>query len=222
MIIGIQSDRSTQVILRNRILEKLPEIWDGIPIQNTWEDVLDKGISEGHTNWQLYGSNKPNHDKYRLTSLYEIEYDPTDNEIIQQKLNIKKFNFDKDFEKLSVRYTGHPSFFFKAKFIPFHDEMKNKNINKTNTKLIRKILPQSNSEINFLDIKNKEELQMAVDQFLDTLITIEYEFREMYEYVMILPISFYGEGSYLNWMRVGWALSSVSKKLLILLIFLVF
>ena len=216
MIIGIQSDRATQVILRNRILEKLAEIWDGIPIQNTWEDVLDKGISEGYTNWQLYGSNKPNHDKYRLTSLYEFEYDPIDNEMLQEKINIKKFNFDKDFEKLSVRYKGHPSFFFKAKFIPFHDEMQNKNINKTNAKLIRKILPQSNSEINFLDIKNKEELQMVVDQFLDTLITIEYEFREMYEYVMILPISFYGEGSYLNWMRVGWALSSVSKKLLII------
>ena len=216
MIIGIQSDRITQVILRNRILTKLPEIWDGIPIKNTWEDVLDKGISEGHTNWQLYGSNKPNHDKYRLTSLYEIEYDPTDNEMIQEKINIKKFDFDKDFEKLSVRHKGHPSFFFKAKFIPFHEEFKNKNMNKTNAKLIKKLsAAQSNSEINILGIRNQEDLQITVDQFLDMLSPMEYEFQEMYEYVMILPISFYGEGSYLNWMRVGWALSSVSKKLLI-------
>ena len=213
IIIGIQSDRTTQVILRNRILEKIPNVWSGIPITNSWEDVLDKGISEGTTNWQLYGSNKPNHDKYRLTSFYDVEYDPADSEMIQNKLNVKKF----DFEKLSVRYTGHPCFFFKAKFVPFHDEIKNKTKNKINGKLIRKLSSQSssNNETSVLGIRNREDLQQEVDQFLDTISPTDYEYREMYEYVMILPVSFYGEGSYLNWMKVGWALSSISKKMLI-------
>jgi hypothetical protein len=43
----------------------------------------------------------------------------------------------------------------------------------------------------------------------------EYNLREAYELAMILPVDYYGEGSYLKWMKVGWALSNISKKLFI-------
>ena len=62
IIIGIQLDRAAQVIMRNNIVEELDTIWSDIPIINTWEDVLDKGICEGGTTWQLYGSSKPGHE----------------------------------------------------------------------------------------------------------------------------------------------------------------
>ena len=45
MIIGIQTDRITQEILRSRIIEKITEIWSDIPITNNWEDVYDHGIT---------------------------------------------------------------------------------------------------------------------------------------------------------------------------------
>jgi hypothetical protein len=84
--------------------------------------VLDKGISTGVTNWQLYGSKKPDHDKYALTRVYEYEYDTTDGEFMEVKVPVKKFNWAADFAKLSVRYTGHPQFFFKAEFIAVHEK----------------------------------------------------------------------------------------------------
>ena len=61
IIFGVQMDHTMQLMLREKILMKIPEICGDIPITNTWETVLDKGISEGNTNWQLYGSKKPNH-----------------------------------------------------------------------------------------------------------------------------------------------------------------
>jgi len=56
MLIGIQADRTTQTIIRQRVMGKIEEEWGDLPLTNTWEDVLDKGISTGVTNWQLYGS----------------------------------------------------------------------------------------------------------------------------------------------------------------------
>ena len=65
MIIGLILDTTMQLILRENVLKKIESIWDGLPLTNTWENVLDRGISAGHTNWQLIGSKnlKMNHMK---------------------------------------------------------------------------------------------------------------------------------------------------------------
>ena len=95
MIIGIQADRITQTILRQRIIAAIKDLdsWTELPIKNSWEDVFDEGISRGCVNWQLYGSKKPDHDTYRLTQYYEIEYDDSDQEMICTDLNVKKIRF---------------------------------------------------------------------------------------------------------------------------------
>jgi hypothetical protein len=66
MIIGIQMDHVLQMMLRDRILEKLKDIWE-LPLTNDWPGVLDEGISKGVINWQMYGSQKPGNEAYRLT-----------------------------------------------------------------------------------------------------------------------------------------------------------
>ena len=78
MIIGINIERPLQIILRNRIIRKLSEVWNDLPLQNTWEEVLDEGITNGKTNWQLYGSRKPGHQPYLLSHLYEVSIDDND------------------------------------------------------------------------------------------------------------------------------------------------
>ena len=62
IIIGIQTDHITQQIIRKQMIKILEEIWGDFPITNTWEDVLDSGISTGKVNWQLHGSRKPGFD----------------------------------------------------------------------------------------------------------------------------------------------------------------
>jgi len=43
IIIGLKADRVVQAILRERVMPKVAEAWDGLPIINSWEDVFDKG-----------------------------------------------------------------------------------------------------------------------------------------------------------------------------------
>lgn len=213
MMIGLQVDRTTQIILRKRILEKINEDCGDIPLKNSWEDVIDKGVCEGSVNWQLYGSRKPDHDKYVLTRITEYEYDTTDNEFMELKIPLKKFNWTQDFPKLSVRYTGNPQFFFKAEFIPIHESAKAAAPTKRAVIAQQRLPQQYNLDINGL--KSKADIDTAVTVFLDGLKNDDYNLRETYELVMVLPAEYYGAGSYLKWMRVGWALCNISQRLFI-------
>ena len=208
IIIGVQLDRAAQVIMRNNIVEELDTIWSDIPIINTWEDVLDKGICEGGTNWQLYGSSKPGHEKYKLTHILEYEYDSNENNFIVTEIDKRRFNWSKDFGKLSVRYREHPQFFYKADFLNIMEEFKTKMKQKPN-----KIKSPKATTKDFP--KNREELQEQYNEFLENLSPNDYELHEIAELVMILPEKFYGNGSYDRWVRVGWALRNTSERLLI-------
>lgn len=215
MIIGIQSDRITQTILRSRVVKKMDEteLWSKLALKNTWNDVFDEGISKGHTNWQLYGSKKPNHEQYRLTGYYEIEFDGSDGELMCDDLNIKKFDMDNDFKKLSVRYKNHLAPVFTTEFYDIHQNMENNN--PKNTYRASAQQPRKKQDINILSIRGKSDLDNAIGAFLENLSPADYEFKEIYEYTMILPESYYGEGSYSKWIKVGMALCNVSTKLLL-------
>ena len=55
----------------------------------------------------------------------------------------------------------------------------------------------------------------ALEHYKENLKSTEYEERETIEYVMALPVSYYGSGSYSKWIRVGWALANINKELFI-------
>ena len=105
MMIGTYVDRPIQRMLRARMLKELPQIWTDLPITNTWNDVLDEGISRGHTNWQLYGSRKPAHKAYMLKYHFIMMHDPDDEEgaWMCQEEKTSKFNVKDNFAKLSVQ-----------------------------------------------------------------------------------------------------------------------
>lgn len=221
IIVGLQSDRITQTLLRKRILEEMPksELWAGLPLinPNSWDDVFDEGISKGHTNWQLYGSQKPNHEPYRLTHYYEIEYDAADGEMICTDLNVKKFDMDKEFNKLSVRYSDHPSLIFTVEFDQIHQDAESNSGNQ------RKAFIRTSSNtnitgiaINALQIRTREQLDMAVQQLLENMtIHKEYDLIETHDFTMTLPASYYENGSYDKWLRVGMALCNTHQKLFV-------
>ena len=126
------------------MIKQLSQNWD-LPIINTWEDVLDKGICEGGTNWQLYGSSKPGHEKYKLTHILEYEYDSNENNFIVTEIDKRRFNWSKDFGKLSVRYREHPQFFYKADFLNIMEEFKTKMKQKFSTAKVSMKLHQKPS-----------------------------------------------------------------------------
>ena len=77
MIIGLQMSHAGQMELRKRVVKEISNIWDDLPITNTWDKVLDEGISEGKTNWQMFGSRKPGHQSYELKTKFIGTYNST-------------------------------------------------------------------------------------------------------------------------------------------------
>jgi len=210
MIIGIQMSHAAQLHLRTMAMEGLKEIWADFPLINSWEDVLDKGISEGHTNWQLYGSRKPNHEPYKLTYIYKLKYDANDGEFEMDSIPLETFDVIENIDKLSARYANHPLFYYKSDFI----DILEKKTGSTGTlqRRVNSVLPLIDS-FAYPQIKNKEDLDKALQAFLDSIGTTEYELREAYDYAMILPAQYYEEGSYSKWIRVGIVLKRISSRL---------
>lgn len=226
IIIGLQADHVTQQLLRKRMIPQLEEIWGDFPIINTWDDVLDSGISTGKVNWQLYGSKKPNCAPYQMTHIYEITFDPSDEECIRKTVSIDKFNLKMEFERLSARYTNHPELFYKNDFIQVRDNAINAGEvvydgENGGNRRVRKAPSLDNFAIannqSILSIKNRSDLDAAISQFLDGIMkgSMDYELREAHDYTMTLPEMYYGGGSFLKWIRVGWALRNISDRLFV-------
>lgn len=235
LIFGLQCDHVTQQLLRKRMIPKIEEIWGDFPIINTWEDVLDEGISTGKTNWQLYGSTKPGYEPYALSQIYTISYDSSDEEISRKKVPLAKFDLKSNFFKLSARCNTHPSLFYKNDFI----EARNQAISNGQVvvegpgarKMKRVVSLGENANAgcffgdisarSVLQIKTREQLERAMAEFLDNITKscTEYEIRQAYDYTMTLPELYYGLGSYSKWIRVGWALRNTSDKLFIVWVY---
>jgi len=208
ILFGIQADRVQQSILRDNIIKVAPDILKSLPLTNTIEDVFDKGISEGYVNWQLFGSCKPDHGVYGLTHIYKFEYDPDDGEFIETKENHKKFDWLNNFNKLSVRYRDNASFFMRTDFIAEYENVKKDGGGKRNK--MKRTVSKS-----VIELHNISDIMDALEQYKENLKSTEYEQRETIEYVMALPVSYYGSGSYSKWIRVGWALANINKELFI-------
>uniref|UniRef100_A0A6C0JE41 SF3 helicase domain-containing protein n=1 Tax=viral metagenome TaxID=1070528 RepID=A0A6C0JE41_9ZZZZ len=226
MIIGLQADHVTQQILREKIIDKAAEIWKNLPLKNTFEDVFDKGISTGKTPWQLYGSRKPSHDRYQLTRIFDVSYDPSDEQFMYPESPVSSFDIVKNIRKLSVRNKENPSLFMTSNFIKeYENYKKDKNIGKSMAGgSLSMTLSKTNLDIynddflhpsNIAKIRSREELERAVNNFLDSIQISDYNLRETHQYAMILPASYYGDGSYEKWIRVGWALKNTDARLLI-------
>ena len=74
IIIGIQCNNTVQLMIREEILSQISNIetWSSLPKTNSWNEVFDDGISAGHTNWQMFGSRKPDNEAYQITIITRL------------------------------------------------------------------------------------------------------------------------------------------------------
>jgi P4 family phage/plasmid primase-like protien len=217
IIIGIQMDRIMQIMLRERILKQIGDIWE-LPLTNDWNSVLDEGISKGCVNWQMYGSQKPGNEAYRLTYYLIAELDKTDNNWMTTPKSVKEFDLSKKMCLLSAQYADHP----KVEINPNIQEeyntrlaLKNNKIKKTGSKnKISVILEEEGDlDIQISDIKDMDTLKKAVDHILSDLKSNEQHIRETHEYTQILPEKYYQPGSHVLNRQVAFALKHTDERL---------
>jgi hypothetical protein len=114
ILIGIKMETRHRILLRELVINELKELLNDLPLINTIDDIIDKTISRGSTNCQMFGSRKPACDVYKLTYQYIIKND----EIKSIEDNINKITFEKLLQ-LSVRYDSHKSYNVKSQYIDY-------------------------------------------------------------------------------------------------------
>jgi P4 family phage/plasmid primase-like protien len=219
MLIGIQVDYTIQIMIREKIIEKIVEVWD-LPLINTWESVLDEGITKGTTNWQLYGSRKPANECYELTRHFNITFDKRDGEFMMDELKIQDFDLKNNFKRLSVQNTSNPKFEMNPKIIDEYNKRtkapkmkKPASKTKVNLLLEDEDANDQDTSISLSEITNKEMLERAMDMVLGKLKHDEYELKELHMYTQILPARFYEPGSHLLNRQVAFALKDADERL---------
>ena len=209
IVIGICMDHTHQQMLRKHILtdtegtdNKIDFILDDLPLTNSCEEVLDCGITKGHTNWQLYGSQKPGYEKYKLTRYIICELDQDENVWDWTEENLEDTNSLEILKLISAQNKKHSKF-------PIHDKYKNE-YDKLKKGSCRKKTSKG-KKIKKEDIHDLEVLQKACEEVLEGVAEEKYYIKEAHLFVMALPKEFYDQ--YDKWIKVGWALYNTSKKL---------
>jgi P4 family phage/plasmid primase-like protien len=208
IIFGIQCDHIAQQMLREEIIAQIGTVWDHLPITNTWKDVFDDGISKGTTNWQMFGSRKPNNEAYQLTEYLVASYDEGDS-----AMGVERHKFIpsvQSVKSISARNDSFPSAVMTEQFQAKYNEKAGKAQKKRVPPGRRKLRLQ---ETSIDSITTFDRLKSFCETALEDLPQHEYFIKEAHGYTMILPESYYGPGSYNNWIKVGMALKETSEKL---------
>ena len=209
MIIGIHMDRTLQIMLRNKIVIGLKEIWNDLPLQNTWEEVLDEGITRGTTNWQLYGSRKPGNQPYIFKSYYELEL--VEDEWCLNIKDVKKFDLKMRYPELTAQYLRHQQFEMSEAIKDEYEQFKSSKKNTSRKGKLR--IVDRNKAMDIREVTTKDELDDLVEQFVTNIEIKDYFIKETHLYTMCLTENYYNP--YDKWIRVGWALKNTHDSMFI-------
>ena len=217
IIIGIQMDHVLQLILREKIISKISEIWE-LPIINTWDAVFDEGISKGTTNWQMFGSRKPGNQAYELTQYYLVSYDNRDSEFMVEQRQVNEIDLSKDLFKLSAQYDDHVKFDVNPQIMDEYTERSKgvKKVKKPSTKTKLKLLcatEEGDDNVQLEDITDAGKLKAAIDKIMAELTFNEYYIKEAHDYTQVLPAKYYDPGSHLLNRMVAFALKHTDDRL---------
>lgn len=211
IMFGIACDSIVQQMVRNNVKDDIENIVEELELTNTIDDVLDFGITQGHTNWQLYGSRKPKNKPYKLTHIYSCEVD-ADGDVMIDKEELEMDNL-KLMNIISVRNPGFHYSHVKESYQDEYEKLKN---NAPKKKVSRKSVKKFTVEgFNFdvSEIRSVEILEKLIDKLLNELTTEEYNIKETHQFLMSLPSQYYN--NYDKWVRCGWALHNTNFKLFI-------
>tara|TARA_B110001452_G_scaffold267448_1_gene277357 strand:- start:1105 stop:3939 length:2835 start_codon:yes stop_codon:yes gene_type:complete len=217
MIFTIKMHKAEQTLLRKKIIYDLKNMWDNLPITNGFDEVIDEGITKGFVNWQVYGSKKPGHQSYRLSYYYTITYDNEEDTWDFKDNDISKINIKDHLPLMSARYNNHKRFdILDNKLVIEAIENEKKEINNKDLKKSKINFISNKIDLDLYDfskIDNLKQLDHLVEIFIEDIANTEYEIKETHQFTMILPTSYYDDGSYSKWIRVGWALKNTHEKL---------
>ena len=209
LIIGISTDHTIQQLLRKHVLSEtlgtdhhIADVLDDLSLVNSHEDVLDFGISKGHTNWQLFGSQKPGKERYNLTRYLICKWDSNGKSWDWEEQNISDHSNLEYLKIMSAQNTSHPKFQINPKYQSSYESFKKSSLIKKSKKF---------KKMKHEEIQDIQMLKQACNHYLENLPNEKYEMKETHEFVMALPENYYNNQP--EWIRVGWACYNTDKKM---------
>ena len=210
-----------QEIFRNKMIKKYKESgthpWQDIPLIesggcNTVEHIIDEQVAKGSVPWTVYGSCKENSTPYLLHKIIKVSYEAdlqTFNLTIEESRN---YDFETKLHLLCARNTEDLEYFNYSKT---YDYEKTKFM--TRTSQIQSQYDEQHinianigdtfcGDIDILNVSNEEELKTYIGNAIDYYNDIGGEYQQIYEYTMCLPETYWGTGSYANWINIALAL----------------
>lgn len=182
-----------QHLVRKKILDVANALFVGMPLCNTYEDIVDQAIIDKN-NWQMYGSRKIDSDAYRVTKVFKYHCDTC----VIEELPVPSAEEELRFVSLfSMRHKASSQVRVKGDkeaeldeyvrlVLPTMDERKK-------TKLHNQVFGKSlNHTKNYV---SEEELTLARQLVTECLNPRRAE-------------------SYEDWIKVGWALRNIDYRLL--------
>jgi len=221
IIIGIQMDKTMKSMLREKLVKEIADIWD-LPLANDWEGVVDGSVMKGHANWQMYGSQKPGHEAYKLTYYMVGQLNDGETQPIALTRDLKEFNLSKNFTLLSAQYDKHVKFEMNPDIRDEYLAAKGQgNVARTKKSGAKSkgrgnvILEEESAsdDIHLSDITNFDILNTAMNNILASLKLNEQHIKEIHEYTQILPAKYYDPGSHLLNRQVAFALKNTDERL---------
>tara|TARA_B100000902_G_scaffold395060_3_gene452794 strand:+ start:2718 stop:5573 length:2856 start_codon:yes stop_codon:yes gene_type:complete len=217
IVFTISMHKAEQVILRKKIINEIGQIWDDLPLTNSFDDVFDEGVTKGFVNWQLYGSRKPGYKAYELTYYFNLIYDSSEESWDLKENVITKLNILEHLPLMSARYNMHNKYVLQDnKFLldAINKEKQDLNIKENKKNKINILEPNIDIDLyDFSKISDIKQLDNILSSFINNLSHNDYEVKETHQFAMILPEQYYKEGSFNKWIRVGWALKNTNEKL---------
>jgi len=180
-----------QHFIRHRILQEASQLMEGLPLTNTYQNIIDEAIIEKN-NWQMYGSCKPDCDAYRVTNIYSYNSD-TDTVKLEDMPNAMD----------QLHWANYLSMRKKATEIKFKAE-KNGEVEE----FIRVILP---SMVNRRKDSLHQQVFGNVVNLIRTYVSDE-ELETSRRLVKCLNKS--RAENYEDWVKVGWTLRNIDNRLL--------
>jgi P4 family phage/plasmid primase-like protien len=214
IIFGLKVHKGVQVMVRKSVLGEIGAMWDDLGVQNTWDEVLDEGVTKGCVNWQMYGSRKPGHEAYLIKYHYVLTHRSNTCDWTIEECDISKFDTKKLFPQLSARYINHPACSVKPDMQNKFDEAV-QSLGRQNRKPVAQSVSARKTMgiIRFDKIESTETLDLLIEEWIDDIDPCNYKLKETHQYTMALPSQYYGPGSYTKWIRVGWALANTHPKM---------
>lgn len=188
----IHTNYNFQHFIRHRVIQDASKMFEGLPLTNTHENIIDEAIIEKNY-WQMYGSSKPDCETYLVTRIYT-------------------YDTSSDYKLVDVPIPDASEQIEWAKYFSMRKNVTPTPINESKVteieEFVRIILPSKTN-------KKKDLLQQQIFGNIINLVKSSVSDEELgIARKLVKCLNKSRSDDYNDWIKLGWILRNIDYRLL--------